>query len=99
MRIVRIFLPQYRLPILLLSINYFFFLFSVLCLNLEYSDELWKYLICFDTCIILTDGVKNENVHSHSPYGTVYLPDYGLIPTEMYFCFSYLLYDQTAAWK
>ena len=29
-----------------------FFLFSVLCLNLEYPDELWRCLSCFDTCII-----------------------------------------------
>ena len=47
--------------------------------------------------ILLTYGVKNENVHSYSPCATVYLPAYGLIPTEMKFCFSYLLYDQTAA--
>ena len=30
----------------------YFFLFSVLCLNLEYPDELWRCLSCFDTCII-----------------------------------------------
>ena len=31
----------------------YIFLFSVLRLNLEYPDELWRYLSCFDTCIIL----------------------------------------------
>ena len=46
---------------------------------------------------LLTYGVKNENVHSYTPCGTVYLPAYGLLPTKMYFCFSYLFYDQTAA--
>ena len=75
----------------------------MLRLNLEYPDELWRYLCCLNTCIIFdavdpfTFGVKNENVHSYSPCGNVYLPDYGLIPTEMYICFSHLLYDQASA--
>ena len=30
----------------------YIFLFSVLRLNLEYPDELLRYLSCFDTCII-----------------------------------------------
>ena len=40
----------------------FFFLFAVLRLNLEYPDELWRYLSCFDTyiLILLTYGKKNE---------------------------------------
>ena len=52
-RFVRIYLPQFDfLFCCCLYKEYFFFLFSVLRLNLEYPDELWRYLSYFDTWII-----------------------------------------------
>ena len=50
-RFVRIYLPQLTSYFAVVYIKYFF-LFSVLRLNLEYPDELWRYLYYFDTCII-----------------------------------------------
>ena len=52
-RFVRIYLPQLTSYFAVVYIKgFFFFLFSVLRLNLVYPDELWRYLSCFDTCII-----------------------------------------------
>ena len=70
----------------------------IMRLDLEYPNELWRCLSCFDTCIIFyAISIRREERNRAFIFARVGLFTYGLIPIKYIFVFPSLLYVQTAA--